>query len=154
MKTVRCFSQLNKFDFEDVRIYVQVNRRTFDIILQGKQEEHVDLSDKMKSFFLFVIIIFIQIQFNFSTINLNTFRKQALIAHNFYRRLHGAQPIELNSTINAISQAYANVLAANDTFSHSGRSGLGENLWAMWSSNAITYVNGSSFILKKNSLID
>ena len=100
----------------------------------------------MNSFFLFVTIIFIQIQLNASAINLNTFRQQALVAHNYYRRLHGAQPIALNSTINAIAQAYAEVLAANDTFVHSSGSGLGENLWSTGSSNPITFVNGNNFL--------
>jgi len=91
----------------------------------------------MRSLFLFVTIIFIQIQLNFSAINLNTFRQQALAAHNYYRRLHGAQPMILNSTINAIAQAYAEVLAG---------SGLGENLWGTGSSNPITFVNGNNFL--------
>jgi len=109
----------------------------------------------MKSFFLFVTIIFIQIQLNFATINLNTFRQQALISHNYYRRLHGAQPMILNSTINAFAQAYAEVLAANDTFVHnSARSGLGENLWTIMSGVAITFVNGNSFFFLKNISID
>ena len=99
----------------------------------------------MSSFFLVVTIIFIQIQLNASAINLNTFRQQALVAHNYYRQLHGAQSIALNSTINDIAQAYAEVLAANDTFAHSSGTGLGENLWSTSSSNAITYVNGKSF---------
>ena len=94
-------------------------------------------------------------QLNFATINLNTFRQQALISHNYYRRLHGAQPMILNSTINAFAQAYAEVLAANDTFVHnSARSGLGENLWGYSHSNPITFVNGNSFFFLKNISID
>jgi len=104
----------------------------------------------MSSFFLVVTIIFIQIQLNASAINLNTFRQEALVAHNYYRRLHGAQPIALNSTINAIAQAYAEVLAANDTFAHSSGTGLGENLWSTSSSNAITFVNGKGFFSNKH----
>ena len=92
-------------------------------------------------------------QLNFATINLNTFRQQALISHNYYRRLHGAQPIALNSTINAISQAYAEVSAANDTFTHSQGSGLGENLWTYSYSAVITYVNCNRFF-SENMLID
>jgi len=99
----------------------------------------------MRSLFLFVTIICIQIQLNFAAIDLDTFREQAFEAHNYYRRLHGAQPIALNSTINAIAQAYAEVLAASDTFVHSSGSGLGENLWTIMSSVAITDVNGNHF---------
>jgi len=94
-------------------------------------------------------------QLNFATINLNTFRQQALISHNYYRRLHGAQPMILNSTINAFAHAYAEVLAANDTFVQiSARSGLGENLWTIMSGVAITFVNGNSFFFLKNISID
>jgi len=99
----------------------------------------------MHSFLLFVTVIFLQNELNFATINLNTFRQQALISHNYYRRLHGAQPMILNSTINAFAQAYAEVLAASDTFVHSSGSGLGENLWTIMSSVAITDVNGNHF---------
>jgi len=109
----------------------------------------------MHSFLLFVTVIFLQNELNFATINLNTFRQQALISHNYYRRLHGAQPMILNSTINAFAQAYAEVLAANDTFVHnSARSGLGENLWGYSHSNPITFVNGNSFFFLKNISID
>jgi len=109
----------------------------------------------MHSFLLFVTVIFLQNELNFATINLNTFRQQALISHNYYRRLHGAQPMILNSTINAFAHAYAEVLAANDTFVHiSARSGLGENLWTIMSGVAITFVNGNSFFFLKNISID
>ena len=109
----------------------------------------------MHSFLLFVTVIFLQNELNFATINLNTFRQQALISHNYYRRLHGAQPMILNSTINAFAHAYAEVLAANDTFVQiSARSGLGENLWTIMSGVAITFVNGNSFFFLKNISID
>ncbi|CAF3764503.1 unnamed protein product [Rotaria sp. Silwood1] len=73
-----------------------------------------------------------------------TFQQQALLQHNYYRQLHCTDALVLNSTINAIAQTYANYLAANNLFQHSGTSGLGENLWAIWSSGAIRSVNGSS----------
>lgn len=100
--------------------------------------------EKMRSILLFLTIILIQVGFISTTIDLNQFRQEALAAHNYYRQLHGAQPMVLNSTINTIAQNYADILAANDSFSHSGRSGLGENLWGSGSSNPITYVNGST----------
>ncbi|CAF4602544.1 unnamed protein product, partial [Rotaria sp. Silwood1] len=73
-----------------------------------------------------------------------TFQQQALLQHNYYRQLHCTDALVLNSTINAIAQTYANYLAANNLFQHSGTSGLGENLWTVWSSGAIRSVNGSS----------
>jgi uncharacterized protein YkwD len=48
----------------------------------------------------------------------------------------------LNSTLNTIAQNYSEYLAANNLFVHSGTPGLGENLWAMFSSVAISFVNG------------
>ncbi|CAF1165095.1 unnamed protein product [Rotaria sp. Silwood1] len=72
------------------------------------------------------------------------FQQQALLQHNYYRQLHCIDAMVLNSTISKIAQTYANYLAANNLFQHSGTSGLGENLWAIWSSGAIRSVNGSS----------
>ncbi|CAF5117717.1 unnamed protein product, partial [Rotaria sp. Silwood1] len=69
------------------------------------------------------------------------FQQQALLQHNYYRQLHCIDAMVLNSTISKIAQTYANYLAANNLFQHSGTSGLGENLWAIWSSGAIRSVN-------------
>ncbi|CAF4260693.1 unnamed protein product, partial [Rotaria sp. Silwood2] len=72
------------------------------------------------------------------------FQQQALLQHNYYRQLHCTDTMILNSTISTIAQNYANYLAANNLFQHSGTQGLGENLWAIWSSGAIRFVNGST----------
>ena len=77
-----------------------------------------------------------------SAIVLATFQQQALIEHNLRRQLHCTGPMVLNSTLNAIAQNYSEYLAANNLFQHSGRAGLGENLWSMWTSGSISFVNG------------
>lgn len=77
-----------------------------------------------------------------SAVVLSTFQQQALIEHNLRRQLHCTGPMILNSTLNAIAQNYSEYLAANNLFQHSGRAGLGENLWSMWSSGSIHFVNG------------
>ncbi|CAF3346426.1 unnamed protein product [Rotaria socialis] len=80
----------------------------------------------------------------YSAIILADFRQQALGQHNYFRELHCTPPMILNSTLNTIAQSYADYLAANNLFQHSGTAGLGENLWAMSSSAVITFVNGST----------
>jgi uncharacterized protein YkwD len=77
-----------------------------------------------------------------SGVVLATFQQQALVQHNYQRQLHCTGAMILNSTLNTIAQNYSDYLAANNLFQHSGTSGLGENLWAMWSSIVITFVNG------------
>jgi len=77
-----------------------------------------------------------------STIVLTDFQQQALVEHNLKRQLHCTGAMVLNSTINTIAQNYSEYLAANNLFQHSGTPGLGENLWALSSSAAITFVNG------------
>ncbi|CAF1101113.1 unnamed protein product [Rotaria sordida] len=79
-----------------------------------------------------------------SVVVLADFQQQALLQHNYFRQLHCTAAMALNSTINTIAQNYANYLATNNLFVHSGVSGLGENLWSMSSSVAITFINGSS----------
>ena len=77
-----------------------------------------------------------------NAIVLADFRRQALNEHNALRRLHCTGAIALNSSLNSRAQNYANYLARNKLFQHSGASGLGENLWSSWSSAPITRVNG------------
>ena len=77
-----------------------------------------------------------------NAIILADFQQQALLQHNYFRQLHCTIGLVLNSTLNTIAQNYAAYLAANNIFNHSGAAGLGENLWSMSSSNAITFVNG------------
>ncbi|CAF4201446.1 unnamed protein product, partial [Rotaria magnacalcarata] len=79
-----------------------------------------------------------------STIILANFQQQALDQHNYFRDLHCTPTMVLNSTLNTIAQNYADYLTTNNLFQHSGTAGLGENLWAMSSSAAITFVNGST----------
>lgn len=78
-----------------------------------------------------------------STIVLADFQQQALTEHNLKRALHCTDSMALDSTINTIAQNYSDYLAAqNSGLVHSGAAGLGENLWYMSSSAAITFVNG------------
>lgn len=51
-----------------------------------------------------------------------------LSAHNSYRSLHNTSRLTLSHSITATAQDYAEYLAANRVFNHSGASGLGENL--------------------------
>jgi uncharacterized protein YkwD len=92
-----------------------------------------------------------------STIILTDFQQQALAEHNYFRQLHCTGPLKLNSTLNNIAQSYAEYLATNRIFNHSGRAGLGENLWAIFSSGVINTVNGRIKIIflhkKKQSFI-
>ena len=54
---------------------------------------------------------------------------QGLDAHNAYREIHMAQPLELSSELNKNAQNYASYLAENGVFEHdSNRKGEGENL--------------------------
>ena len=73
---------------------------------------------------------------------LGDFQREALMQHNFNRQLHCVTSIALNATINGIAQNYAEYLAATQSFDHSGRAGLGENLWATSSSAVLGYING------------
>lgn len=78
-----------------------------------------------------------------AAINLANFQQEALMQHNFYRQqLHCTSPMVLNATLSATAQQYANYLAANGFFNHSGIAGYGENLYRATSSQPITYLNG------------
>jgi uncharacterized protein YkwD len=81
-----------------------------------------------------------------TTVVLADFQQQALVQHNYLRQLHCTGALSLNSSINSIAQNYSNYLAANNLFQHSGTPGLGENLWAIWSSVALSFINGKSYI--------
>lgn len=82
---------------------------------------------------------------------LSTFQQQALDQHNYYRQqLHCTTPMTLNSSLNTIAQNYAQYLANNNIFSHSGTPGLGENLWMSWSSVVITFVNGKNICINED----
>ena len=75
-------------------------------------------------------------------INLANFRQETLVEHNLKRQLHCTGPMTLSSSLNNIAQNYAEYLAASDLFEHSYTPGIGENLYLMLSSNAITNLNG------------
>ncbi len=83
------------------------------------------------------------------------FQQQALIQHNYYRLLHCTPPLELNSTLNNLSQSYAEYLAANHLFQDSHTPGVAENLWIKYLASGIRYVNGRIEIifLERNFLI-
>ena len=57
--------------------------------------------------------------------------KTVLNLHNKYRAMHGAPPLVYDSAISAISQKYADHLAATNTFKHSGNTfkGIKPNMY-------------------------
>lgn len=63
------------------------------------------------------------------------FVNQMLASHNDYRTNHNAQNLVLDTAISQTAQTYAEFLAANNLFEHSGVAGLGENLAFVQSSN-------------------
>jgi uncharacterized protein YkwD len=82
---------------------------------------------------------------------LSDFQQQALVQHNYYRQqLHCTTAMTLNSSLNTIAQNYAQYLAANNIFNHSGTVGLGENLWMAYSSVVITFVNGKNICINED----
>ena len=60
------------------------------------------------------------------------FRTAALNAHNTYRANHGSPALAEVSNIDSTALAWSQYLAKNDIFQHSGTSGLGENLYAIY----------------------
>ncbi len=64
--------------------------------------------------------------------NLDEFREAGLKAHNTYRQQHKVDDLTINPELNDYAQAYAEKLAANDSFQHSnckwGSKRVGENL--------------------------
>ena len=54
-------------------------------------------------------------------------------SHNLYRGMHGTPILYMNTTLDAMAQDYANYLAANGLFKHSGAVGYGENLAYIYS---------------------
>lgn len=88
-----------------------------------------------------------------SSSSFSTFQNDALAQTNKYRALHCAPNMKLNTTLNSIAQAYADKLAATQTFAHSNN-GYGENLYYTMSSSStgpssvkgIVYSKRDSFI--------
>lgn len=60
--------------------------------------------------------------------NLQTFRQQALDAHNDYRQKHGAPPLVMDERLNNLAQNWANRMAATGQFQHRPNNKFGENL--------------------------
>ena len=63
------------------------------------------------------------------------FDLDALNAHNKYRKRHTVSPLELSKDLSDVAQEYANHLARDNTFEHSGDPVYGENLYWSWSSD-------------------
>ena len=70
-----------------------------------------------------------------------------LNAHNKFRANHNAAALKYNSQITDTAQKYANYLATNNIFEHSGTSGLGENLAYTSSSKAPNLNDCSGFLI-------
>jgi hypothetical protein len=64
-----------------------------------------------------------------SNLNLDYPRQLGLDRHNFFRSLHRAQSLRIDSNINNVAQNYANRLAALGRLVHSGNPLYGENLY-------------------------
>jgi len=67
-----------------------------------------------------------------------TFKNAALKAHNKYRALHGSPAFTKDPSIDLSSLTWSQNLAATDTFHHSESPGLGENLYAFYSSRSLS----------------
>ncbi|XP_071948909.1 Golgi-associated plant pathogenesis-related protein 1-like, partial [Antedon mediterranea] len=76
--------------------------------------------------------------------DLKKFQKESLEAHNDYRAAHGTPKLKLADDLNKIAQAYADQLAKTDSFRHSKRDGLGENLAMHFSSESTNYSGGEA----------
>ena len=63
-------------------------------------------------------------------------------AHNQYRARHCAPSMTLDDELNQSAQAYAEKLVQLGQLIHSGRNGVGENLYATWSSAPLTKLDG------------
>ena len=69
------------------------------------------------------------------------FRAACISEHNKYRTMHHAPALKGSSSLHASSQSYAQTLAATNSFKHSGKSGVGENLAYSWSSSVKSLSN-------------
>ena len=84
-----------------------------------------------------------------TAIVLANFQQEALDQHNYYRQqLHCTSLMTLNASLNTIAQNYAQFLATNNIFNHSGAAGLGENLYMSSSSMTIQFINGNENLMK------
>ena len=69
------------------------------------------------------------------------FQKQMVQHHNQLRARHCAAGLQLDDALSTIAQAYAEKLAAQNLFQHSGN-GYGENLYMMSSWQSLASLNG------------
>jgi len=72
------------------------------------------------------------------------FEKQALEAHNAYRKRHGVKALKFSKKLTAYAQEWADKLAREDRFEHRQNNTYGENLYSSWSSNPKAKINGNT----------
>ena len=56
------------------------------------------------------------------------YQSSMLSLHNGYRSQHHAPPLVSDASLQGAAQKYAQYMADNDLFQHSGAAGLGENI--------------------------
>ncbi len=71
------------------------------------------------------------------------FQQETLETHNKLRAQNCAPALQLDDYLNQVAQQYAEKLAAENKFEHSGN-GYGENLYMMGSSAPLTNIHGES----------
>ena len=62
------------------------------------------------------------------------YQASMLSLHNGYRSQHHAPPLVSDASLQSTAQKYAQYMADNDLFQHSGAAGLGENIAYVYSS--------------------
>lgn len=67
-----------------------------------------------------------------TALDLSAFRLNALSQHNTYRATHRAPELTTSETLNNSAQSWAEYLASTGKFEHSGTDGVGENLFASY----------------------
>jgi uncharacterized protein YkwD len=76
-----------------------------------------------------------------SPIDLAAFRSSALAEHNKYRAVHHAPSIAYSDALNSSAQNWAATLASTAAFKHSAIPGVGENIYASYTSEASVDAN-------------
>lgn len=76
-----------------------------------------------------------------STIDLPTLHSSTLSQHNDYRALHHAPALTSSNSLERSAQDWANQLASTGAFEHSGASGVGENLYASYTTQSSIATN-------------
>ena len=140
--TVYC---INNFSPTQLQFQYKSTSRLFFSCIIFQNESNILTMIRIQLIFLGLLSVFICP--SMGAIVLSTFQQEALVQHNYYRQqLHCTTGMTLNSSISTIAQNYAEFLAANSLFNHSGVSGLGENLWMLSSSGVISSLNGKTKI--------